>query len=187
LNTQFTFCVSFIRFLDWSQFNLLYSLWKTWRVSSIFELANSRLWWRRNWKVDHGNYRHNQLSTVWSSPCTLNFSIDSRTRFLQTSTLYYLVCLLKSLSFQVGVLPLGTGNDIARVLGWGGGYNEGEPLHPILNQIVEAEVVNLDRYFRWISQSFVLSFFFVFSFYSMVSEGLNHQAHIDKNFWFWMN
>eukprot|EP01113_Clastostelium_recurvatum_P028879 TRINITY_DN3486_c0_g1_i3.p1 TRINITY_DN3486_c0_g1~~TRINITY_DN3486_c0_g1_i3.p1 ORF type:complete len:629 (-),score=106.67 TRINITY_DN3486_c0_g1_i3:51-1937(-) len=45
----------------------------------------------------------------------------------------------------VGVLPLGTGNDIGRVLGWGGGY-DGEDLYGILVNLVEASVVNLDRW-----------------------------------------
>jgi len=45
----------------------------------------------------------------------------------------------------VGILPLGTGNDLARVMGWGGGFT-GSSVLPALHHVSRAHVELLDRW-----------------------------------------
>eukprot|EP00045_Choanoeca_perplexa_P015092 m.182552 g.182552 ORF g.182552 m.182552 type:complete len:1032 (-) comp16888_c1_seq2:1072-4167(-) len=45
----------------------------------------------------------------------------------------------------VAILPVGTGNDLSRIMNWGPGY-AGEKLFPILQETLNAHVVALDRW-----------------------------------------
>lgn len=45
---------------------------------------------------------------------------------------------------HVAVLPLGTGNDLARVLGWGKGYDN-EDIDDIITDVEHAQLALLDR------------------------------------------
>jgi len=46
---------------------------------------------------------------------------------------------------SVGVIPLGTGNDMARFLGWGVGYR-GESLASVIQSLATSESRLLDRW-----------------------------------------
>uniref|UniRef100_A0A8C4ZLB0 Diacylglycerol kinase n=1 Tax=Gadus morhua TaxID=8049 RepID=A0A8C4ZLB0_GADMO len=47
---------------------------------------------------------------------------------------------------QVTILPLGTGNDLSNTLGWGSGYAGEIAVEQVLRNILDAEVVKMDRW-----------------------------------------
>ncbi len=47
---------------------------------------------------------------------------------------------------MMGVVPLGTGNDLARVLGWGAQCNDEEKLPVILTEMEQSSFKLLDRW-----------------------------------------
>ena len=46
----------------------------------------------------------------------------------------------------MGVLPLGTGNDLSRVLGWGASFDDDTQLPAVLDRTEHAQIKMLDRW-----------------------------------------
>lgn len=81
-----------------------------------------------------------------------SFSVFSRLRILVCGgdgTVSWIVSTIEKMKLQrwppIAILPLGTGNDLARIHGWGGGYNN-ESLLKILEQVAEGYISWLDRW-----------------------------------------
>ena len=45
----------------------------------------------------------------------------------------------------IGIIPLGTGNDLSRSLNWGGKFRD-KPLRKVIIDIAKADVVDMDRW-----------------------------------------
>lgn len=65
-------------------------------------------------------------------------------------TVSWIIATLEKLKLKrkwppIAILPLGTGNDLARIHGWGGGYNN-ESLIGILEQVADSYISLLDRW-----------------------------------------
>jgi len=66
-------------------------------------------------------------------------------------TVGWILSVMDSMSFPsgtppaIGIIPLGTGNDLSRSLNWGGKYRD-KPLRKVLIDIAKADVVSMDRW-----------------------------------------
>ena len=90
------------------------------------------------------------LATSSPEKILTSFSALSRVQVLVCGgdgTVSWIIGVLEKMNLTrwppIAILPLGTGNDLARVHGWGGGYNN-ESLLYILRQISQAYVSMLD-------------------------------------------
>lgn len=76
-------------------------------------------------------------------------AMGNTSQFVFSIVFKCLISILDSVEMQsqpaVGVIPLGTGNDLARCLRWGGGY-EGESIPKIMQKIITSSTVMLDRW-----------------------------------------
>lgn len=65
-------------------------------------------------------------------------------------TVGWVLSVMDSMTFPkgrpaIGIIPLGTGNDLSRSLNWGGKYRD-KPLRKVLLDIAKADVVHMDRW-----------------------------------------
>jgi len=66
-------------------------------------------------------------------------------------TVGWILSVMDSMSFPpgktpaIGIIPLGTGNDLSRSLNWGGKYRD-KPLKKLLLDMAKADVANMDRW-----------------------------------------
>jgi len=114
--------------------------------------------------VSQGPYLIHQLRRLLNPVQVVDLANEDPTRalrqFLELPRLRVLVCggdgtakwimnCLEDIGPEcwppIAILPLGTGNDLARVLGWGGGYNN-ESIVEFLAQVQRAHVVVVDRW-----------------------------------------
>ena len=114
--------------------------------------------------VSQGPYLIHQLRRLLNPVQVVDLANEDPTRtlrlFLELPRLRVLVCggdgtakwimnCLEEIGPEcwppIAILPLGTGNDLARVLGWGGGYNN-ESIVEFLAQVQRAHVVVVDRW-----------------------------------------
>nr|KAG5687022.1 hypothetical protein BaRGS_016492 [Batillaria attramentaria] len=58
-------------------------------------------------------------------------------------------CLWCRAMCQIGVLPFGTGNDLARVLGWGAAFDDDTQLPAALEKLEHSQIKMLDRWSIW--------------------------------------
>ena len=79
-----------------------------------------------------------------------SFSVLSRFQLLVCGgdgTVSWIISAIEKLQLErwppIGILPLGTGNDLSRIHGWGGGYNN-ESILLILSQISDSYISMLD-------------------------------------------
>jgi len=95
----------------------------------------------------------------------------------------------------IAILPLGTGNDLSRVLGWGSNYSDSIPITRFMDQMEKSEIVLLDRWKVKISPLrfglyFSSSNFYMNNYLSIGVDALvtlNFHQTRESRFYRWLN
>lgn len=115
-------------------------------TAAPWQRAGAGVRWRRHGGLGAGRHRRYEAEGGWAS-----LTIPSLPPLCACKRIQLLLPFTSLSQGQdqfiprVTILPLGTGNDLSNTLGWGAGYAGEIPVEQVLRNVLDAEVVRMDR------------------------------------------
>jgi len=120
--------------------NIIYSLTRVLNPLQVIEMNKISPDEVISWMADYSDFVKFKI-LVCGGDGSVGWLLESLSKFV-----------FKKFEPVVGILPLGTGNDLSRILNWGAGYSGEFGIQEILSEIDVANEINLDRWLIRISK-----------------------------------